>query len=206
VNRLRAEARAARAARGPSPPSAAASTPAPKRAPPPASAPRGILAKMKQTGPVMPANPRAEALAEAARVAALLPPPPSSAAPAPPPGPAHGEFVAGAKPPPTAVAAPPGRIDLADVRVSGGTSRNEVEWAVRRVLEQVRACAGAPGPGTQADVMLTIDEEGFFVDLKGRGDPKIARCATQSLESGRLRRRPDTGDIQVMVTFRVVTP
>ncbi len=111
----------------------------------------------------------------------------------------HARPAAAPRPTPPAGSA---RIDLADVRVSGGTSRNEVEQAVRRTLERVRGCASACSAGDEARVSLTIDEDGFFTSIQGRGHPQIARCAAQALDKGRLRRRPDTGDVMVELVFR----
>jgi hypothetical protein len=182
------------------PPSVAQAAP-PSAAPPSEPAERGRHHKAPRTVAHLDAPPAAEPPRPVPS-----PPAPPSAAPAPPTAAALAAQVRPAPPPPKPSA--PARLDVADLRISGGIPRNDVMQAVGRTLDLVRHCIAEHGglpAGDHADVSLTIDDQGFFVDVRGSGGV-LGECGRQGLHAGKLRSQPDTGDVKVTVSLRMVEP
>jgi hypothetical protein len=73
----------------------------------------------------------------------------------------------------------------------------------------IRACVARDPSlkaGAQAVVKVVVDGDGFFGEPEVSGDAGLGRCAAAAVKGARLDRRPDTGDIRVIVPLRLEAP
>ena len=96
-------------------------------------------------------------------------------------------------------------IDAPQVR--GAVSDRPIRKALATSHAALRACVDRlPAPVTgAASIRLSIDADGFLSSVRGDGSPALVRCGVAAVKRvRRLRRRPDTGNIQVQLPIRMV--
>ncbi|MBU0552139.1 hypothetical protein KJ940_11660, partial [Myxococcota bacterium] len=101
-------------------------------------------------------------------------------------------------------AAQPGQLSFSRARVKGGASDRQVNARLKAAEGDIRACAATIPAGRRAEVVFTVDGDGFFIDVGGRGDPALLACGVQGVKRlGRLGRRPDTGQVEVTLPLKM---
>ena len=92
-------------------------------------------------------------------------------------------------------------------RVAGAIRAKLVQQALGSVKARIQKCVGALPPraqGAKASVTFIFDADGFGRVGPGKGDPAALACAKKAGGGMRLRRRPDTGGVRVVLPMTLV--
>jgi hypothetical protein len=95
------------------------------------------------------------------------------------------------------------------LKIVGGASAGDIKRRMAAAEATIRACVARDPSlkaGAQAVVKVVVDGDGFFGEPEVSGDAGLGRCAAAAVKGARLDRRPDTGDIRVIVPLRLEAP